>query len=68
MCIFGSPRFLILIAVAYSAGLIDYFFRGRLEGEDVEFTDTGIRLRVKYAIDAFDPPETTTASATRSPS
>lgn len=42
---------LIPRAVAYSAGLIDYFFRGRLEAQDAGFSDNGIVLRVKNAID-----------------
>jgi hypothetical protein len=48
---FLTPR-----AVAYSAGLINYFFRGRLEATDVEFTNTGVRLRVKNAVDAQQSP------------
>lgn len=51
-----AHKFLIPRAVAYSAGLIDYFFRGRLEAEDVIFTDTGISLRVKNAIDPAKVP------------
>jgi len=47
---------LIPKAVAYGAGLIDYFFRGRLAAEDVIFTDTGISLRVKNEIDAVKTP------------
>jgi hypothetical protein len=43
-------------AVAYSAGLIDYFFRGKLGAEDVTFTDGGISLRVKNAIDSQKTP------------
>lgn len=43
--------FLIPKAVGYSAGLIDYFFRGKLSAEDVAFTDTGVSLRVKNAIE-----------------
>lgn len=43
-------------AVAYSAGLIDYFFRGRLEAEDADYTDTGIALRVRNAIDSRKTP------------
>ena len=35
---------LIPKAVGYSAGLIDYFFRGRLETEDVSFTSTSLCL------------------------
>lgn len=46
-----AHKFLIPRAVAYSAGLIDYFFRGKLEAEDIQFTDTGMRLRVRNAID-----------------
>lgn len=52
----AAHEFLIPRAVAYGAGLIDYFFRGRLEGEDIEFSDTGIRLKVKNAIDAQKTP------------
>jgi hypothetical protein len=52
----AAHEFLIPRAVAYSAGLIDYFFRGRLGGEDIELTDTGIRLRVKNAIDPQKTP------------
>jgi len=48
--------FLIPKAVAYSAGMIDYFFRGKLEAEDVTFTDTGITLKVKNAIDPKETP------------
>lgn len=43
--------FLLTRAVAYSAGLIDYFFRGRLEVQDAGYTDTGVSLRIKNAID-----------------
>ncbi|MFL6712676.1 MAG: hypothetical protein ACJ8LN_07075, partial [Sulfurifustis sp.] len=52
----SALQFLIPRAVAYSAGLIDYFFRGRLSAEDVDITDTGIRLRVKNAIDPESTP------------
>jgi hypothetical protein len=52
----AAHEFLIPRAVAYSAGLIDYFFRGKLEAEDVTFTDTGISLRVKNAIDLQKTP------------
>ncbi len=52
----AAHEFLIPRAVAYSAGLIDYFFRGKLEAEDVAFTDTGITLRVKNAIDPQKTP------------
>lgn len=48
--------FLIPKAVGYSAGLIDYFFRGQLSAEDVTFTDTGITLKVKNAIDSQKTP------------
>lgn len=51
-----THKFLIPRAVAYSAGLIDYFFRGKLSAEDVTFTDTGISLRVKNAIDPVKTP------------
>ncbi|MFQ5755490.1 MAG: hypothetical protein ACE5H7_05280 [Acidiferrobacterales bacterium] len=50
-------RLLIPRAVGYSTGVIDYFFRGRLEAVDPEFTDTGVRLKVKNAIDAEETPE-----------
>lgn len=43
----AAHTFLIPRAVAYSAGLIDYFFRGRLEVEDVTFPNTGISLSVR---------------------
>ena len=46
----AAHEFLIPRAVAYSAGLIDYFFRGKLGAEDVTFTDTVIALKVKNAI------------------
>ncbi len=46
-----AHRFLLTRAVAYSAGLIDYFFRGRLEIQDAGYTDTGVSLRVRNAID-----------------
>ena len=42
---------LIPRAVGYSAGFIDYFFRGRLEVVDPTFTDEGVSLKVKNAID-----------------
>lgn len=42
---------LIPRAVAYSAGLIDYFFRGKVAAEDVGFSQEGTTLRVKNAID-----------------
>jgi hypothetical protein len=48
---------LIPRAVAYSAGLIDYFFRGRLEAVDPTFTDEGVSLKVKNAIDRNKVPE-----------
>jgi hypothetical protein len=44
-------------AVAYSAGLIDYFFRGRLDTRDVNYTDDGISLRLRNAIDPEQIPE-----------
>lgn len=44
-------QFLIPRAVAYSTGLLDHFFRGKLETQDVGFTDAGISLRVKNAIE-----------------
>lgn len=51
-----AHKFLIPKAVAYSAGLIDYFFRGKLAAEDAVFTDTGISLRVRNAIDPQKTP------------
>ena len=39
--------FLIPKAVAYSAGLIDYFFRGRLEVNDVSDDDTRLFIEVQ---------------------
>ncbi|MHB1142748.1 MAG: hypothetical protein ACYC1T_13465, partial [Sulfuricaulis sp.] len=48
---------LIPRAVAYSAGLIDYFFRGRIEVEDAHFTNTGISLKLRNAIDPDRNPE-----------
>ncbi len=48
---------LIPRAVAYGAGVIDYFFRGRLEAVDAEFTDTGVSLKVRNAIDKDRFPE-----------
>lgn len=52
-----SYQFLIPRAVAYSTGLIDYFFRGRLEAVDPVFTDTGISFKVRNAIDTEKFPE-----------
>lgn len=48
---------LIPRAVGYSAGFIDYFFRGRLEVVDPKFTDEGVSLKVKNAIDRNKIPE-----------
>ncbi len=52
---------LIPRAVAYSAGLIDYFFRGRLEAQDVSFAERNgrveVSLKVRNAIDAEKLPE-----------
>ncbi|GMR19682.1 MAG: hypothetical protein BMS9Abin36_0277 [Gammaproteobacteria bacterium] len=53
----AAHGFLIPRAVAYSAGLIDYFFRGRLEAVDAAFTERGITLKVKNAIDVEAIPE-----------
>jgi len=47
---------LIPRAVAYSAGLIDYFFRGKIEVQDAGFTDAGLVLRVKNATDSKKTP------------
>ncbi len=52
-----AQKFLIPRAVAYSAGLINYFFRGRIEAQDAGYTDTGITLRVKNAIDLTQTPQ-----------
>jgi hypothetical protein len=49
-------RLLIPRAVGYSAGLIDYFFRGRLAAVDPEFTETGVALKVTNAIDPEQSP------------
>lgn len=46
-----AHKFLIPRAVAYSSGLLDYFFRGKLETEDAGFTDSGISLKIKNAIE-----------------
>lgn len=48
---------LIPRAVAYSAGLIDYFFRGRLGAVDPTFTDEGVSLKVENDIDTEKVPE-----------
>ena len=48
---------LIPKAVSYSAGLINYFFRGRLAAEDATFTETGVSFRVRNAIDAKKYPQ-----------
>ena len=53
----AQANLLIPRAVAYSAGLIDYFFRGRLEAVDPMFTDEGVSLKVKNAIDVEKVPE-----------
>lgn len=52
----AAHEFLIPRAVAYGAGLIDYFFRGKLEAEDMTFTDAGITLKVKNAINSQKTP------------
>jgi hypothetical protein len=50
-----AQKFLIPRAVAYSAGLINYFFRGRLSVSEASFTGDGsgvsVSLRVKNDID-----------------
>lgn len=48
---------LIPRAVAYSAGIINYFFRGRIEAQDANFTETGVSLRIRNAIDKVQRPE-----------
>jgi len=49
-------RLLTPRAVGYSAGLIDYFFRGRLAAVDPEFTETSVALKVTNAIDPVQSP------------
>jgi hypothetical protein len=55
----AAQAFLIPRAVAYSAGLINYFFRGRLEAAGASFSDDGatlsVSLNVKNAIDPATP-------------
>jgi hypothetical protein len=48
---------LIPRAAAYSAGLIDYFFRGRLLAIDPEFTDAGVSFKIRNGIDVAAVPE-----------
>jgi hypothetical protein len=52
----AAHDFLIPRAVAYSAGLINYFFRGRLAADGAEVTETGVRLYVRNAIDPSATP------------
>ncbi|MGD8526538.1 MAG: hypothetical protein PVJ63_09835 [Thioalkalispiraceae bacterium] len=42
----ATRKFLIPKAVTYSVGLIDYFFRGRLEITDIQWGATGLELTV----------------------
>lgn len=51
----SAHQLLIRRAVGYSAGLINYFFRGRLAAEDPLITSTSIELKVTNAIDDRDP-------------
>jgi hypothetical protein len=53
----ATHQFLIPRAVAYSAGLINYFFRGRLDAVDAAFSNQGITLKVKNVIDARKEPK-----------
>jgi hypothetical protein len=50
---------LIPKAVGYSAGLINYFFRGRLAAEQASFSDDGttltVTLKLKNSIEPSDP-------------
>ncbi len=55
----AMANLLIPRAVAYSAGLINYFFRGKLAAEDAGFSDQGISLRIKNAIDVQQYPNLT---------
>jgi len=41
-----AHQYLVPRAVGYSAGFINYFFRGRLKAEDARLTDTGMSLRI----------------------
>lgn len=52
-----QARLLIPRSVAYSAGLIDYFFRGRLAAEETTFVDEAVSLKVKNAIDVKKFPD-----------
>lgn len=50
---------LISKAVGYSAGLINYFFRGKLEAQNASFSDDGTNLTVTLQIkNAIDPNDT----------
>jgi hypothetical protein len=60
----AAHTFLIPRAVAYSAGLINYFFRGRLDAIDANYTATGVQLRVKNAIDTTQNPQLSGESLT----
>ena len=55
----AAHEFLIPRAVAYSVGLIDYFFRGRLATEQASYSDDGahltVTLKLKNAIEPSDP-------------
>lgn len=53
----AMANLLVPRAVAYSAGLVDYFFRGRLVAEEVTFVDEAITLKVKNAIDVEKFPD-----------
>ncbi|MEX2164321.1 MAG: hypothetical protein WD823_08775 [Sulfuricaulis sp.] len=53
----AQANLLIPRAVAYSAGLIDYFFRGRIEAEDAHFADHGIALKLRNTLDPDLQPE-----------
>ena len=44
-------------AVAYSAGLIDHFFRGRIKVVEPKFTAGGVALKIKNNIDIETYPD-----------
>ncbi len=48
----SALKFLLPRAAAFGSGLIDYFFRGRLDAKQIELTDDGVTLKVGNTIDA----------------
>ena len=52
----GYP-FLLSRAVGYSAGLLNYFFRGRLEVEELAYSGDTVSFKIKNAIDIETYPE-----------